>query len=102
VEVSGRFHASVVLHPGKELLLPTGEDDGGPQSQSEFGGEEINSQPLPGNKHPLFYPVAQRYTNDLSRLLYEDKPLLNKVQRHEHAKLNEGVAISILNIGTRK
>jgi len=34
---------------------------GGPQSRCEQGGEEKNSQPLPGLE-------AQRYTTELSRL----------------------------------
>jgi hypothetical protein len=31
---------------------------GGPQSQSERGGEEKNSQPLPGLESPIIQPVA--------------------------------------------
>jgi hypothetical protein len=30
----------------------------GPQSQSGCGGEEKNSQPLPGLKTPIIHPVA--------------------------------------------
>jgi hypothetical protein len=33
---------------------------GGPQSFSEHGGEEKNSQPLPGLEPPIIQPVAQR------------------------------------------
>jgi hypothetical protein len=39
---------------------------GGPQSRSERGGEEKNSQPLPGLEPPI-QPVVQRYTTELSR-----------------------------------
>jgi len=41
---------------------------GGPQSRSGHGGEEKNSQPLPGLEPPIIQPVAQNYT-ELSRLL---------------------------------
>jgi hypothetical protein len=39
----------------------------GPQMRSGRGGEEKNSQPLPGLEPPIFQPVAQRYTAELSR-----------------------------------
>jgi len=46
---------------------------GGPQSRSGRGGEEKNSQPLPGIEHPIIQPVAQGNTTELSRLgLYID------------------------------
>jgi hypothetical protein len=41
---------------------------GGPQCRSGQGGEEKNSQPLPGLE-PSIQPVAQRYTAELTRLL---------------------------------
>jgi hypothetical protein len=41
----------------------------GPQIRSGRGGEEKNPQPLLGIELPLIQPVAQRYTNKLSRLL---------------------------------
>jgi hypothetical protein len=41
---------------------------GGPQSRSGYGGEEKNSQPLPGLEPMIIQSVAQRYTTDLSRL----------------------------------
>jgi hypothetical protein len=37
------------------------------QSWSGCGGEEKNSQPLPGLETPIIQPVAQRYNTDLSR-----------------------------------
>jgi hypothetical protein len=43
---------------------------GGPQSRSGRGGEKKNTQPLPGLESPIFQPVAQRYTIELSRLLF--------------------------------
>jgi hypothetical protein len=42
---------------------------GGRQNRSGRGGEEKNSQPLPGLKPPIIQPVAQRYATGLSRLL---------------------------------
>jgi hypothetical protein len=33
------------------------------------GGEEKNSQPLPGLEYPIIQPVAQCYTSEVSRLL---------------------------------
>jgi hypothetical protein len=41
---------------------------GGPQSQSGRGGEENNSEPLPGLELPTIQPVAQGYATELSRL----------------------------------
>jgi hypothetical protein len=39
----------------------------GPQSRSGRGGEEKNSQPLPGLEPPIIQPVAQRYIAKLSQ-----------------------------------
>jgi hypothetical protein len=69
MEVSGQLYAPAVLAPGKELLILIGRKPGGPQSQSAVGGEEKNSQHLPGLEPPMIKPVAQRYTTELSRLL---------------------------------
>jgi hypothetical protein len=41
---------------------------GGPQNRSGGGGEEKNSQPLPGIESLIIQPVAQRYTTELSCL----------------------------------
>jgi hypothetical protein len=40
-----------------------------PQSRSGRGGEEKNSQPLPGIEPPIVQPVPQRYTTVISRNL---------------------------------
>jgi hypothetical protein len=40
-----------------------------PQSLCGHGGEEKNSQTLPGLEPPIIKPVAQRHTSELSRLL---------------------------------
>jgi hypothetical protein len=42
---------------------------GRPQNRSGRGGEEKNSQPLPGLEPPIIQPVAQPYTIELSRLV---------------------------------
>jgi hypothetical protein len=42
---------------------------GGPQSRDGRGGEEKNSQPLPGLEHPIIKPVVQQNTSELSRFL---------------------------------
>jgi hypothetical protein len=39
---------------------------GGPQSRSGRGGEEKNSQTLPGFEFLFIQPVAQRYTAELN------------------------------------
>jgi hypothetical protein len=43
----------------------------GPQSQAGRGGEEENSQPLPGLEPPIIQSVAQRYTTELCRFLFD-------------------------------
>jgi hypothetical protein len=43
---------------------------GGPQSRSGRGGEQKNSQPLPG----LEPPIIQRYTTELSQLVSTNYP----------------------------
>jgi hypothetical protein len=59
------------LYPqGKSPWYPLDRRLGGPQSRSGHGGEEKNSQPLSGIELPIIQPVAQRYTTELSRLLF--------------------------------
>jgi hypothetical protein len=43
---------------------------GGSQSRSGRGGEETNSQPLPGLEPPMIQPVAQRCSIELPWLLF--------------------------------
>jgi hypothetical protein len=66
MDVNGQLHAPLALPPGKE---PLNRMLGGLQSQSGRGGEEKNSQPLPGLVTPVIQSVAQRYTTELTRLL---------------------------------
>jgi hypothetical protein len=69
LDVSGQLHAPVALPPGKNPLVLMYRRLGGSQSRSGRGGEEKNSQPLPGLEPLLIQPVAQRYTTELSQLL---------------------------------
>jgi hypothetical protein len=64
MEVSGKFHAPAALLPGKEPRYPLYRRLGGPQDRSRYGGEDINSQSLPGLEPPIIQPVAQRYTTE--------------------------------------
>jgi hypothetical protein len=48
MEVSGQLHAPAALPPGKEPQYTLDTRLSGPQSLSGHGGEEKNSQPLPG------------------------------------------------------
>jgi hypothetical protein len=51
------------LYPqGKSPWYPLDRRLGGPQNRSGSGGEEKNSQPLPGLEPSISHPVAQRYT----------------------------------------
>jgi hypothetical protein len=56
--------------PGNSPWYPFDIRLGGPQSPSGYGGEEKNSQPLPGLEPPINQPVAQRYTTELFQLLH--------------------------------
>jgi len=51
-------------------LYPLDRRLGGPQGQAGQGGEEKNSQPLMVLEHPITQPAAQRYTTELSSLIY--------------------------------
>jgi hypothetical protein len=68
MEVTGQLHAPAALPPGKDPGYLIDRRLGGPQSRSGRGGEEKNSQPLPGLEPPIIQPVAQRYTTEIPRL----------------------------------
>jgi hypothetical protein len=54
------------LYPqGKNPWYPLDRKLSGLQSRSGRGGEEKNTQPLPGLEPPIIQPVAQRYTTKL-------------------------------------
>jgi hypothetical protein len=55
---------------GKGPWCPLDRRLGGPQSRSERGGEEKNSQPLPGLEHFLIQPVAQSCTTELPSYMF--------------------------------
>jgi hypothetical protein len=44
MEVSGQLRTPAALPPGKEALVPIGEEDGWAPEPSRRGGEEKNSQ----------------------------------------------------------
>jgi hypothetical protein len=68
MEVSGQLHSSAALTQGRSPWYALDRRLGGPQSQSGRGGEEKNSQPLPGLEPPIIQSVSQRYTAELSQL----------------------------------
>jgi hypothetical protein len=53
MEVSGQVHTLAASPAGKEALYPLVRSMGGPQSRSGRGGEEKNSQPVPGLEHSI-------------------------------------------------
>jgi hypothetical protein len=60
-----------LLYPrGKSPLYPLDRRLGGPRRRSGRGCEEKNSQPLTWLENPTIQPIAQRYTTELSRLLW--------------------------------
>jgi hypothetical protein len=93
---------------GKSRWYPLDRRLGGPQSRSGRGGEEKNSQPLPGIEPPIIQPIAQRYTSELTRFNPPDSEAnrigsvqerkgetartLNQSPRHEGAWGSEGTA----------
>jgi hypothetical protein len=48
----------------------------GLQRSSGHGGEEKNSQPMPGLELPNIKPVAHRYTTELPRLILLQRKML--------------------------
>jgi hypothetical protein len=60
----------------RALWYPMDRRLGGPQSRSGGGGEEKNSQLLPGLELPIIHPVAQCYTTELSGRI---KSLVNRM-----------------------
>jgi hypothetical protein len=59
MEVSGQLHASAALSQGKSPSYPLDRRLGGPRSRSGHGGEEKNSQPLPGLEPPIIKPKVR-------------------------------------------
>jgi hypothetical protein len=64
------FTPGPLFPQGKSPCYPLNRRLGGPQSRSGRGGEEKSSHSLSGLDPPIVQPVAQRYTAELSRLLF--------------------------------
>jgi hypothetical protein len=70
MEVSGQIRARPLYPKEKSPWYPLDRRLGGPHSRFGRGSEEKNSQLLPGLDPPIIQPIAQRYTTELSRLIY--------------------------------
>jgi hypothetical protein len=74
LDTKGRWVVSFTprpLHPqGKSPWYPLDRRLGDPYGRSGHGGEEKNSQPLPGLEHSVIQSVAQSYTTELFRLIH--------------------------------
>jgi hypothetical protein len=73
-----------LYHQGKSPWHPLDRRLGGPQSRSGRGGEEKNSQPLPGFEPPVIQPVPRSYTTEIAQLLigqYDIKMLKLSLQQ---------------------
>jgi hypothetical protein len=72
LDTSWRWAVSFTPRPlypqGKSPSYPLDRRLGGPQNRSGCGGEEKNSQPLPGPEPWIIQPVAQHYNIELSWL----------------------------------
>jgi hypothetical protein len=73
MEVSAQLHVLATYPQRKSPWYPLDRRLGGPESWSLHGGEEKNSQPLPGLEPLIIQPVAQRYTTELFWLLISDR-----------------------------
>jgi hypothetical protein len=75
MEVTGQLYDPGRFNPqGKSPWYTLDRRLGGPQSRSgRSGGEEKNSQSLPGLELPIIELIAQRYTAELSCLIYFEK-----------------------------
>jgi hypothetical protein len=69
MELSGSFTPRPLYPHGKSPWYPLDRRLHGPQSQSGRGGEEKNSQPLPGLEPPITQPIVKGYTTELSWLV---------------------------------
>jgi hypothetical protein len=67
-----------LLYPqGKSPFYPLDRKLDGPQSQSGYGGEEKNSQPMLGLKPLIIQSIAQHYTTVLSWLIRGEGAMFN-------------------------
>jgi hypothetical protein len=58
MEESGQLHIPAALHPGKSPWYTSDRRLDRPQSRYGGGGEEKNSQPLPGLEPPIIQPLG--------------------------------------------
>jgi hypothetical protein len=70
MEMSGQIHARPLYPQRKSPWHSLDRRLYGPQSQSARGGEEKNSQPLPGLELQTIQPIAQRYIIDIYIHIY--------------------------------
>jgi hypothetical protein len=90
--VSGQLHAPAALSPGKSPWYPLDRRLHGPQSQFGCGGEEKNSQPLPGLKPLIIQPITQHYTTQMHKKLFgkpDGKKPLGRPRRRWKEYYNE-------------
>jgi hypothetical protein len=76
MEVRGQLHTRPLYPQGNSSWYPVDRRLGGPQSRSGRGGEEKNSQSLPGFEPPFIQLAAQSYTTELSWLLFQNSILI--------------------------
>jgi hypothetical protein len=115
--LSGQLYAQAALSPGKEPLVPTGEEDGWASEPAGCGGEEKNSQPCRESNHrssdpqpsaiPLSYPGFYCYNNKGTNVqvkVHVNVKLSLGLTMHHAMKTywgNGGIAPWILILGTR-
>jgi len=87
MEVSGQLHALATLPQGKEPSPPRYLLDrrlDGPQSRSECGGVDKNSQPLSGLEPPITQPVTKILTFSLLNALHATRQV-SEIKCHDLA-----------------
>jgi hypothetical protein len=88
MEISGQLHAPALLPPRKSLWYPLDRRLGGPQRWFGRGGEEKNSQTVPGLEPPIIQPVAQHLyhssipVNLLSASTFSDAEYISARETH--------------------
>jgi hypothetical protein len=100
MEVSGQLHAPVAVPQG-ETRYPLDRRLGGPQNRFGHGGEEKNSQPLPGLEPPNIQPVAQRYTTTLFKEVLQIQVLAGAwgillTMKPEMCDFNDGTSLQVI------
>jgi hypothetical protein len=83
--VSGQLHAPATLPHGNKPWYPLDRRLGGTQRRSEHGGEEKNSQPLPGLEPQIVQSVVQSCATELSR---------HQIETYSAQKFYNGITIN--------